>query len=494
MVAPHDLRGGLSSGSTRLSEWSQPTQTKLRRVLVGTDAVAISGTWALALGPYGGPRGSGAALYASVGVITLAALALAASQQLYLARVCRFRVVELSRIVRVAALTALGVHLLGGGWLPQPSVALSAGTAVAMAIAVSLTRALYNGWLRRLRRDGRHSRLVVVVAPGGEATAIKDLLQGHPELGFRFAATVGSGGPVLQVLREQRSDTVIIAAAAFSASELNHLTRELLDHGVHIHLSTGLSGIDQRRLRPQPIAREPMFYLEPIRILPWQATVKRLVDIIGASVGLVVFMPVFVAAAVAVKLNDGGPVLFRHKRVGRNGVEFTLFKLRTMLPNADRQLHLVEDVNQRTGPLFKSHHDRRVTRVGRLLRATSLDELPQLINVLLGSMSLVGPRPALAHEVAQFDDQLRSRDRVRPGITGLWQVEGRDDPSFETYRRLDLYYIENWSLELDLVVLLATARAVVVQAMQDLRQEWKVKVIETHEALELASPVPEGVN
>jgi lipopolysaccharide/colanic/teichoic acid biosynthesis glycosyltransferase len=242
---------------------------------------------------------------------------------------------------------------------------------------------------------------------------------------------------------------------------------------VHVHLSTGLSGIDHRRLRAQPFGREPMFYLEPLRISPWEDAAKRCLDVVGSAVGLVLTLPVLVAAAVAIKLDDRGAVLFPHKRVGRHGEEFTIFKLRTMVPDAHSLLHLVEGENQRTGPLFKSHNDPRVTRVGRILRATSIDELPQLVNVFLGQMSLVGPRPALASEVENFDDELRIRERVRPGMTGLWQVEGRDDRDFGAYRRLDLFYVENWSLELDLVILLGTVRAVVVQALRDARRQWK---------------------
>jgi lipopolysaccharide/colanic/teichoic acid biosynthesis glycosyltransferase len=142
-----------------------------------------------------------------------------------------------------------------------------------------------------------------------------------------------------------------------------------------------------------------------------------------------------------------------------------------MVPNAESRLREVQESNFRDGPLFKSADDSRVTRVGRFLRATSIDELPQLMNVLLGSMSLVGPRPALPGEVASFDAELLNRLKVKPGITGLWQVEARHDPSFESYRKLDLFYIENWSLELDLVILLATAKGLLGQALRDLRQQ-----------------------
>ena len=181
-----------------------------------------------------------------------------------------------------------------------------------------------------------------------------------------------------------------------------------------------------------------------------------------ASGGLLVARaPVLLAAMLAVKLQDGAAPLFRQVRVGKDGVPFTLFKLRTMVPNAEQQLVDVTSANQRAGgPLFKATQRPAADRVGRILEKTSLDELPQLVNVLRGDMSLVGPRPALPHEVAAFDDELLGRHRVQPGITGLWQVEARDKPDFEIYRRLDLFYVENWSIGLDLAIMLSTVCSV----------------------------------
>jgi lipopolysaccharide/colanic/teichoic acid biosynthesis glycosyltransferase len=234
-----------------------------------------------------------------------------------------------------------------------------------------------------------------------------------------------------------------------------------------VHLSTGLKGIAYKRLRAAPLAHEPLFYLEPVSLSRWQLVVKRGLDIAVASVSLLFAAPVLALAAIAIKLDDRGPVFFRQRRVGRAGLIFEVLKLRTMVPDAEQRLGEVTADNQRRdGPLFKVTDDPRRTRVGRVLEATSLDELPQLINVLLGSMSLVGPRPALPDEVAKFDDELLERHSVRPGITGLWQVEARDNPSFEAYRRLDLFYVENWSVTLDLAVLFETFQAVIARLLR----------------------------
>ena len=161
---------------------------------------------------------------------------------------------------------------------------------------------------------------------------------------------------------------------------------------------------------------------------------------------------------------DGGPVVFRQRRIGLGGHEFTMFKLRTMVVDAEARQQELLDQNVRKGPLFKADVDPRITRVGRWLRALSIDELPQLVNVLRGEMSLVGPRPALPAETEQFDDELRRcRAAVRPGMTGLWQVEAGDSPSIYLYRRLDLYYVENWTVTGDLSILVRTTATVLVR-------------------------------
>ena len=165
-------------------------------------------------------------------------------------------------------------------------------------------------------------------------------------------------------------------------------------------------------------------------------------------------------AAIAVKWGSPGPVIFAQERVGRDGVPFRVFKLRTMVDGADDQKAELAEHNEADGPLFKMANDPRVTGVGAILRKYSIDELPQFINVLRGEMSVVGPRPALASEVEQWDDEVRDRLRVLPGITGMWQVSGRSDTTFEEYKRLDLYYVDNWSLGHDMKIVLRTFAAV----------------------------------
>ena len=188
--------------------------------------------------------------------------------------------------------------------------------------------------------------------------------------------------------------------------------------------------------------------------------VKDGIDRVAAGLALLLLSPVLLALTLAVRLDSRGPALFRQVRVGRDGATFTMFKLRTMTHDAEERLVEVMGLNESDGILFKVREDPRVTRLGRLLRRSSLDELPQLLNVLLGDMSLVGPRPPLPAEVAAYVGDTHRRLAVKPGITGLWQVSGRSDLSWEESMRLDLRYVDNWSMTLDLLILGRTARAV----------------------------------
>jgi exopolysaccharide biosynthesis polyprenyl glycosylphosphotransferase len=252
----------------------------------------------------------------------------------------------------------------------------------------------------------------------------------------------------------------IVIANGLSASELNETARDLTASGVHVHLSSGLFGVNYRRLRAVPVGHEPFLYVEPASLSPWQVAVKRGMDIVFSIIILTISAPVLIVSAIAIKLHDRGPVLFRQIRVGRDGKEITVHKLRTMSVDAESRLAEIHHLNERSGPLFKTENDPRVTRVGAFLRSTSIDEIPQLFDVLRGDMSLIGPRPALPDEVAEFDDELLGRLRVRPGVTGLWQVEARDKPSFDAYRRLDLFYVENWSILLDIAIVIDTLPAI----------------------------------
>ncbi len=458
----------------------------LRWILLGLDVGAVTIAWLITLLVPGeftrSLSGSTTRFGTELALVTVSSVLVIASQRLYLARVCGVRAVETARLARASVLSGVIAVVVAGQLATELSIARAALGALLTFLLLTLARGVYGSWLRRGRTNGRFCRPVVLVGAGPEAAELYRLIEQHPELGYRVTGVVGPsrelrdwssrvalGGDfddVLPVLAQARANGVIVATSDVPTDELNRMTRVLLRHDVHVHLSSGLRGIDHRRIRALPFAHEPLFYLEQQSLAPWQRWVKRVLDVSVSGVMLVLLSPLLLASAIAVKLCDRGPVFFRQTRVGRDGAPFTLLKLRTMVIDAEEQLVDLSLDNQRTGPLFKLERDPRRTRVGHVLERTSIDELPQLINVLRGEMSLVGPRPALPHEVEQFDDELLGRQDVTPGITGLWQVEGRDNPDFEVYRRLDLFYVENWSVGLDLAIMLATAQAVLGRLLQ----------------------------
>jgi lipopolysaccharide/colanic/teichoic acid biosynthesis glycosyltransferase len=288
-------------------------------------------------------------------------------------------------------------------------------------------------------------------------------------------AWLGPVDGVVDVARRHRATAVLGGPSVLGAERLVAWSRELDHHGVLVQAWSGLWGVDPRRLRTVRLAHEAFFDIRPPASQARLGWLKRLMDVVGAAVVLVATAPVLAAAAILIRLHDGGPVLFRQRRVGLHGEEFELRKLRTMRVDAESRIGEVQVLNERRGPLFKVKDDPRVTPVGRILRATSLDELPQLIDVLAGRLSLVGPRPALPSEVAEFDLALLGRHDVLPGITGLWQVEARHNPSFYAYRHLDLYYVENWNLQLDVVILLATVKTVIADTIEAVARAWRAR-------------------
>jgi exopolysaccharide biosynthesis polyprenyl glycosylphosphotransferase len=454
--------GGEPSAVGRMPELGR----RLRMLDAGAVIAAVVLAWTF--------DGDGVAIAARVvlGAVTVAATVLAiAANGLYRARACAVRSVELVGLARAAAIGALSA-VVAGRLIGLTVVATSLAAAAVTFLALASARGGFVAWLRRARTQGRYSRSIVVVGAAVEAERLVWLLRQHPELGLRPVGVVGEdaeqgtidgvpwlGGidTVLNTLALVGANGVVIASSELDAGDLNATVRTLLAAGVHVQLSGGLWGIDHQRLRPVPLAHEPFVYVEPAGLRTGQRVCKRVLDVTASAALLVLAAPVLLVAMLAVRLQDGGPAIFRQIRIGKDGEPFTLFKLRTMVPDAEQQLVDVTSVNQRAGgPLFKATNDPRRTRVGRILETTSLDELPQLVNVLRGDMSLVGPRPALPHEVAEFDDELLGRHRVQPGITGLWQVEARDKPDFEIYRRLDLFYVENWSIGLDLAIMFST--------------------------------------
>jgi exopolysaccharide biosynthesis polyprenyl glycosylphosphotransferase len=346
-------------------------------------------------------------------------------------------------------------------------------------MVIVLWRSAFRMFLNAERRRGRNVSKVVIVGTGRPAHGLRQLFSIHPELGYRVEAVVGSRREALhfgmghlwrgsyedalQVVRSTQAQVVMLCSAKLDNSAITDLLREARESGRSLYLDPGVPGVDFKRMHATAIGHQPVLEMTSVALTEVQAAIKRAFDVLFAGFIALLTMPFMAAFALIIKLEDGGPVLFRQRRVGLHGREFEILKFRTMVVDAEARLAALRQSNERVGPLFKMDHDPRITRIGRLLRATSLDELPQLFNVLNGSMSLVGPRPALPREVAEFPVALNARHQVRPGITGLWQVEARDNPAFEAYLRLDLFYVENWSLALDLTILLGTIDHIVLR-------------------------------
>jgi exopolysaccharide biosynthesis polyprenyl glycosylphosphotransferase len=395
---------------------------------------------------------------------------------------------EFSRqAARIIAATAVGGFVLAAsgalvGFVSIAPVAPAVEGAVGAAVLMIGLRWRFRRWLKSKRADGYFLQTVVLVGINEDAAAMWQMLSDEPELGYRVGGVVGKQAQVAlwqgiphrsalddlpQLADEVGAEGVILVGSAMNAAESAAAVRGSLACGLHVQFWPGLAGVLSSRIRTAPVSGLPMLYVEAHRPSAWHQAAKRAIDIMTAAVLLPLSAPVLLLTAICIRLEDGGPVLYRHAVIGRYGVQTEVLKFRTMVPNASQMLDGIAEMNEREGgPLFKASNDPRVTRIGRLLRDTSIDELPQLWDVLTGRMSLVGPRFAMPKEAAQFDEELQRRTNMRPGITGLWQTEARDNPSFSAYRRLDLLYVDNWSLGLDLAILANTAHAVTARAMR----------------------------
>ena len=397
----------------------------------------------------------------------------------YQARSVARRSEELRRLISAGAIGSASLLVISDLWRRIDIQRDFVGLAFVCGIALLLVeREVVRQTFAFLRRRGHRLRAVAIVGDNAEGDELRRMFDASPELGYEFAGfiTVEAGrrfarpGEVLgriddavDALTRHNVRSVMIAASAVDVAHTSSLVRRLLNAGVNVELSPTLPDIAVERLSIRPLGRFPVMYLQPFHQSGWRMLAKRGFDTLAAFIGLVTLALPLLLVCVAVKVDSRGPVFYRQQRVGRNGRLFHVLKFRTMVPNAHQLRHELAAQNEADGPLFKIKNDPRVTRMGRLLRKTSVDELPQLWNVLRGEMSLVGPRPALPEEAALWSEDLRDRLRVQPGITGMWQVSGRSSTSFEEYSRLDLYYVDNWSLLTDLAILGKTVPSVLLQ-------------------------------
>jgi exopolysaccharide biosynthesis polyprenyl glycosylphosphotransferase len=355
---------------------------------------------------------------------------------------------------------------------------------VGLGIVLS-ARFAWRRWLHRQRDAGEFLSHVLAV---GDVTTVTELLNDllrAPRAGYRvIGVCVGRGSrpveepplhianvPVLgsldeiaEVVRTSGADTVAVTAtASFGPSAVRKLSWDLENTGAELIVAPALTNIAGPRIHTQPVAGLPLIHVARPTYRGANQILKRSFDVVGSLLLLLLFSPVLIGVAIAIKLTSSGPALFRQDRVGINGMRFKMMKFRSMEVDAEERLATLRGKPQDAGNnvLFKMRNDPRVTKIGRFIRRYSVDELPQLFNVFIGHMSLVGPRPPLKSEVDLYGDEVRRRLLVKPGMTGLWQISGRSDLSWDDAVRLDVYYVENWSITGDIVIMWKTTKVVV---------------------------------
>ena len=375
------------------------------------------------------------------------------------------------RHIALASLLAIGVLSMGfvvanaEGMRPFLLVALPAGTAFLL-----LSRVGWRRWLRQQRAFGHHQSRALIIGTRSSIEEATEDVQNDPSSSYRVAGTLlldhearmdQSFDLVRNAMLLHGADCVIVTGRSSNEPRaLRQLAWALEGTAAEVIVPSGISDVSAARIRVEALD-DQSFVRVALPTFAKRNPVKRAFDVAVSGALIVLLAPVFAGLALAIKLSSPGPVLYRQVRVGLNGNDFRMIKFRSMRIGADAELAaLLEARGAGDTPLFKIKNDPRITPIGRIIRKYSLDELPQLFNVFGGSMSLVGPRPQIADEVALYSDGAERRLLSPPGVTGLWQVSGRSSLSWEQAMRLDLYYVENWSLLGDLAILARTARAV----------------------------------
>lgn len=344
--------------------------------------------------------------------------------------------------------------------------------------ALLLSRWLWRKWLNQQRAFGHYLSRAVVVGDREDVEYVIAQVRENSGAAYCIVGAALDSEPATElrvndqripIISDQRgaaaaagrlgADTVIVAGHPHGGSSfIRDLAWQLEETSAELVLSSRLTDVAGPRIHFRPVEGLPLIHVEIPHYEGAKHVMKRGLDVVASALGLVVLAPLLLVVALLVRLDSPGSVLYKQERCGRNGQSFPMLKFRSMAQDADEQLRALREQNEGSGLMFKMKNDPRVTRLGRTLRRYSIDELPQLWNVLRGDMSLVGPRPPLPTEVNQYEAHVHRRLYIKPGLTGMWQVNGRSDLSWEESVRLDLYYVENWSLTGDLVILWRTVR------------------------------------
>ncbi len=335
-------------------------------------------------------------------------------------------------------------------------------------VSVMLKEELVRWWISSGLQKGRFERRIILVGAAEDTARLRLELSERDRHGIRILTELdineSSVEQLLEIVHEQSANGLILAARHTYFGQLEKVIQACELEGLEVWLLADFFKTQISRTSVDDFYGRPMMVFRSTPEANWEAAAKQFIDVLGGVALMVVFSPVMAAAALAVRLTSPGPILFRQQRSGLNGRPFTMYKFRTMVTDAEQRKQELAAFNEMSGPVFKVTHDPRVTPIGRILRKFSIDEFPQLLNVVRGDMSLVGPRPLPVDETRRFDDFAhRRRLSVKPGLTCLWQISGRSNVrDFREWVRLDLEYIDNWSLWLDLKILARTVPVVLL--------------------------------
>lgn len=473
------LRGSLSAAEARMARsaraqgWAHRYASFLRVV----DAVVALAAGLLGLAVMNPPPAAAAALVAFV-LAWPFALGLYGSRD---ASVLGIGADEYRRVIgatmQLFAVVAVAVLLTDGSLSARLwALVLGAGT-----VGLLTSRCLSRRWLNRQRRSGMYLTPAVVVGEPEDVRYVVRRIAAGEGAPYNVLGAILPGGrrgqslavdgerlPVLsstddvvRTVATKKAGAVIVAGPVPGGNQyVRELGWNLEEHDAELVLASSLTNVAGPRIHFRPVPGLPLMEVDLPRYSGAKHVLKRCADLVLGGAGFLVLAPVLAVLAIIVRLDSPGPVLFRQERIGKDGKPFMMLKFRSMVQDAEAQLASLAAANEGAGVLFKMKHDPRVTKCGTWMRRYSLDELPQLLNVLRGEMSLVGPRPPLAREVGGYERYTHRRMLIKPGITGLWQISGRSDLEWDDAVRLDLYYVENWSLTGDLMILWRTVRAV----------------------------------
>lgn len=474
-VAPARLPHRRVAEVRTITRHARPWTARYRRRLAVTDTLIVS---AISAGALTLPSRDGIPFSVMLLVLWLVALQGYHSRgsRVIGAGACEYKQVAAASVFTFGALAIIGLLLGTGDLRTFFLIALPTGV-----IALVLSRWLWRQWLLAQRREGRYLSRAIIIGPESDVIDITNRIDKSSGVAYTVIGAVLDGyegryihvdsrslpvlaGPdsIASTVRAAGVEAVIVAGQHSGDQKfIRKLSWALEESSAELVLASALTDVSGPRIHVRPVEGLPLMHVELPTFDGGKHIIKRSFDIVISGLALFALAPLLGVIALLVRFDSPGSILFRQERVGKDGRTFNMLKFRSMVETAEQDLALLSERNDGAGVLFKLRNDPRVTRIGVVLRKYSLDELPQLWNIIVGDMSIVGPRPPLPREVSKYEEHVNRRLYIKPGLTGLWQISGRSDLSWEESVRLDLYYVENWSVMGDLIIMWRTLKVFV---------------------------------